>query len=641
MVLEQGVESKLDDGALQTRTSPRRWWQRRWFQGLAIVSVVLCAVLAGIAEYILHNAEPILRKRIIETLSARFGAPVELDRVEISLLKGIEVDGFGLRIPYGAAFATMPSYPLIAVQHFAFRTSFPGLLHQPTHVNEVRVDSMEIHIPPAGQREKLWAMRDRSMPADPDDPKVKPKIAIVVAELNCRDVNLYLETDKPNKDPLVFRMTALDLQNVGPGQAMVYDAQLTNPKPLGEIHATGHFGPWGGTSNALGQTAGQIVDPGQTPVDGDYSFDNADLSTIRGLAGTLSSSGKFDGVLDRLVVDGRTDTPNFSLDISNHPMPLHTDFHAIVDGTTGDTYLQPVHARLAGSGFATAGKIVKVKGQGKEIQLDVEIPHGRIQDFLRLAVKTSPPLLNGVLSMKARLHIPPGRERVPTKMSLAGTFHVSSAIFNNPHMQARMDGLSARAQGHPEEVKAMSGDRRADFSSQIDANFTLEHGVMSVTGVKYAIPGATVLLNGVYSMDGKLFEFKGHVRTDATASQMVGGWKGMLLKPLDRLFEKNGAGLELPIQISGTEGDMQVGLALHGTGGTPQGMLAEVQGNERNRRELQAARDEQALADREDAEAARAPTLEAAERAHNAAVRHRAEAQSRALAAQHGGGPNP
>ena len=322
-------------------------------------------------------------------------------------------------------------------------------------------------------------------------------------------------------------------------------------------------------------------------------------------------------------------------------MPLHTDFHAIVDGTSGDTYLQPVHARLAGSEFATTGKIVKVKGQGKDIQLEVEIPHGRIQDFLRLAVKTSPPLLNGILSMKARLHIPPGRERVPVKLSLAGTFHIGAAVFNNPRLQARMDGLSARAQGHPEQVKAVSGNRRADVSSGIEASFTLEHGVMSVTDVRYTIPGATVLLNGVYSMDGRLFEFKGHVRTDATASQMVGGWKGMLLKPLDRLFEKKGAGVELPIQISGTEGDMQVGLALHGTEGTPQGMLAEVQRNERNKRELQAARAEAALADREDAQAAKAPTLEAAERAHNAAVRHRAEAQSRALAAQHGGSPNP
>ena len=83
------------------------------------------------------------------------------------------------------------------------------------------------------------------------------------------------------------------------------------------------------------------------------------------------------------------------------------------------------------------------------------------------------------------------------------------------------------------------------------------------------MPGALVLMNGVYSMDGNVFEFKGHVRTEATASQMVGGWKGLLLSPLDRFLKKDGAGLELPIGISGTTGDVHLGLALNGANDTP------------------------------------------------------------------------
>jgi len=60
----------------------------------------------------------------------------------------------------------------------------------------------------------------------------------------------------------------------------------------------------------------------------------------------LSSVGEFTGQLNNIVVDGTTETPDFSLDTANHPMPLHTKFHAVVDGTNGDTYLQPVDARL-------------------------------------------------------------------------------------------------------------------------------------------------------------------------------------------------------------------------------------------------------------------------------------------------------
>jgi hypothetical protein len=33
---------------------------------------------------------------------------------------------------------------------------------------------------------------------------------------------------------------------------------------------------------------------------------------------------------------------------------------------------------------------------------------------------------------------------------------------------------------------------------------------------------------------------------------MVGGWKGFLLKPVDRHFKKEGAGTEVPIHIEGT-----------------------------------------------------------------------------------------
>jgi hypothetical protein len=37
----------------------------------------------------------------------------------------------------------------------------------------------------------------------------------------------------------------------------------------------------------------------------------------------------------------------------------------------------------------------------------------------------------------------------------------------------------------------------------------------------------------------------------------------MLLKPIDPLLKKNGAGLELPIEISGTKDNVHFGLDLH------------------------------------------------------------------------------
>ncbi|MGI4828116.1 MAG: hypothetical protein ACRYFU_08000 [Janthinobacterium lividum] len=605
---------------------PNRWWRRSWFRALLSLFVLACLLLIVAAEYILHNAEPILRKRVIETLEQRFHAPVELDHLDISLFRGIEVNGYGLRIGYKAGSPSVTSgQPMISVQHFAFRTSLRSLLHQPTHVALVRVDEMELHIPPPGDHDDL----------QPEPNQPKPKLAIIADQLQCRDVKLFIESARPSPDnghkpPLEFNIATLDMEHVGRDQALHYDAQLTNPKPVGTIHAVGHFGPW-----ANGVPGGQ---PGQTPIDGDYSFDHADLSSIKGIGGTLSSTGHFAGLLDRITVDGHTDTPDFSLDISNHSVPLHTDFHAIVDGENGDTFLEPVHARLAGSEFTASGKIVTIKGQGHDVELDVDIPHGRMQDFLRLAVKTNPPLMNGILTMHARLHIPPGKTRVPEKLSMAGTFHIAGVQFNNLKWQNSINGLSARAQGRPQELVTGAGTPQPEVHSQISANFTLSHGVLSPTDVHYDIPGAAVLLNGVYSMDGKLFEFKGRVRTQATASEMVGGWKGLLLQPLDRFLQKNGAGVELPVEISGTNGDLHFGLATHGLNDTPAQMLAEVKGKAQSKTDMTAARGAAAQADAEDLAAAHATTLEDATRLHALAVRHRAEAQGKVTAAQKASG---
>jgi len=386
---------------------------------------------------------------------------------------------------------------------------------------------------------------------------------LLVSQIHCKDVTLIIDTTKPGKVPLEFDILKLDLQDVGQSQPFSYQAELINPKPIGEIHAAGHFGPWNADV------------PRETPLDGSYSFNHADLNSIKGISGILDSHGEFSGVLDHITIDGETQTPDFALDVSDHPMPLHTVFHAYVDGTTGDTYLQPVQARLGSSDFTANGKVVLIKGQGHDIDLQVDVPHARIQDFLELGVKARPPYMNGVITMNAHLHIPPGDTRVPQKLELAGAFQLHDVRFNNPNIQDKVDGLSARAQGKPKEVKAYSTDREAEVSSMMSAKFSLARGLMTVNDLHYQIPGALVLMNGAYSLDGNLFEFKGHVRTDATASQMVTGWKSWLLKPVDPFLKKNGAGLELPISISGAQGDVHFGLALHGSADESSKAMAE------------------------------------------------------------------
>jgi hypothetical protein len=564
----------------------KRWWQRTWFRVLVSLVLVACVGLVVAAEYLIHNAEPIIRRRVVESLEARFHSPVQLDHLGISLVKGVEVEGSGLRILYLAG-PNAPSndggQPMLSVDHFSFRAMPRALLRSPTRIAEVYVQGMVLHIPPVGARQAIFGPKEHK----------QPKITLLVDEIRCQDVTVFIDTTKPGKEPLEFDIQRLNLRDVGQTQPFLYDAELINPKPVGNIHATGHFGPWNSEI------------PRQTPLDGSYSFSHVNLSTIKGISGTLSSTGQFAGVLEHITMDGTTDTPDFAIDTSARPVPLHTVFHAYVDGTTGDTFLDPVQARLLHSDFTCRGRVVLIKGVGHEIVMDVDIPHARVEDMLVLAVKTYPPLMSGVLSMKAKLHIPPGPERVPQKLELAGSIQLQQVQFSNAQFQDRIDGLSARAQGKPDEIAQVSTDKKAEANSQISANFSLARGLMTLNDLHYQIPGALVLLNGVYSLDGNVFEFKGHVRTQATASQMVTGWKSLLLKPVDKFLEKNGAGLELPISISGTQGDMHFGLALHGTADESSKDMAadlprerqEMQAEAKAKREAMEAAHQRALAD--------------------------------------------
>ncbi len=502
---------------------------------MSLLVIVISVTIA--VEWAVHHAEPILRARVVETLSARFDSRVEMKAFHVSVLKGFEVSGEGLEIyPPDDVVEAGAKDPLISLDHFSFAAPLRGLFDKPMHVGVVSVKGMTISIPPREMRQQ----------AEKREPK-KGSIKILVDEIDCVDSKLIIGTAKPNKDPKEFDLQRIVMHNVGPDDPWRYDATLVNAIPTGDIHAVGTFGPWVNES------------PGDSTVTGKYTFDRADLGTIKGIGGTLSSVGEFNGQLNRIVVDGTTETPNFSLDTADRPVPLHTKFHAIVDGTSGDTYLQPVEAKLGQSNFSCTGAIVNVKGKGHIIDVDATVPDGRIQDFLALAVKTRPVLMTGRLNMRAKLHIDPGSERVINRMGLRGGFRLRSIHFSNPEWQDKVDMLSLRAQGQPKMAKPGA----EDVSSMMTGQYVLGSGQLNISQLLYTLPGADVNLSGMYALNGSDLDFSGKVRTKAALSQMVASrWKSWLLKPVDPFFRKNGAGAEIPIKISGTRGAPKFGLDL-------------------------------------------------------------------------------
>ena len=509
----------------------RRQSRRRWIAGLLLVCFALAGVVLVIA---IRNAEPILQARIVETLSTRFHSHVELTGLHVSITHGLRVSGEQLKIfDENDLNIHQPGIqPLISVDEFRFSAGILNLLHTPMRVHRVYLKGLELNVPPKEQRGDGFSVKNG-------------KIKIYVDEFICEQARLIINTLKPDKLPLEFDISNLGMKEIGPGQPLRFTATLVNPKPVGAIQSSGFFGPW------------QADDPRSTPVRGGYSFSNADLSTIRGIGGILSSTGDYSGTLGNIVVDGKTETPDFRIAISGHPVPLTTEFHAIVDGTSGDTYLEPVRAKILNSSLVAKGSAVRVKDpNGHRTLLDVVVDPARIEDLLKLGVRTDPPVMTGAAKLRTKLDLSPGEADVSGRLRLAGTFQISGAHFTNEKIQSRVDALSMRGQGRPKEAK---GDV-PDVVSEMAGTYRLADGLLSFSKLHFQMPGTHVDLSGKYSLDGNQFDFHGKARMDAKLSHMVTGWKSILLKPIDPFFSKDGVGTEIPVKVTGTKSAPHFGL---------------------------------------------------------------------------------
>jgi hypothetical protein len=508
----------------------------RLFVWIGIPLVLLCvagAVSIIMAGRIVRSFEPEVKARVVQSLGQEFGGRVILDRLEISVIRGLEVQGNGLRI-YSAEDTAEAAPPVIEVRSFDLSTSWMQAALDPLHVGLVYVHGLQINIPPPQMRKQPMMHRGGF-----------EKGSLRIDHVICDESSLTVNSANPAKSPKFFELKRIEFRNVGGDDPAPFDALMINAIPVGEIHSWGNFGPWDKES------------PADSNISGNYVFDHADLNPIKGIGGVLHSTGSYGGPLDRIEVQGKADVPNFSLDTANRPIPLETEFSAVVDGTSGDTYLHTVKAKLGSSPFSCKGSITHEKGKGHIIDLDVDVPHGRVEDFLALSIKTRPTVLTGFIQTRSHIHIRPGKESVTQKLDMAGGFSLTQIHFTNPQVEDKVDMLSLRARGKADLAKPGA----ADVQSKMTGKFTAKAGQIAFEDLNYTLPGADINLNGQYSMDGQTYEFTGKARTKAQISQMVDSkWKSILLKPIDPFFHKNGAGAEIPIKISGTKGEPHFGL---------------------------------------------------------------------------------
>jgi hypothetical protein len=150
--------------------------------------------------------------------------------------------------------------------------------------------------------------------------------------------------------------------------------------------------------------------------------------------------------------------------------------------------------------------------------------------------------------------LPPGDADAVDKLRLDGSFEIATAQFTTGNVQARVDELSQRARGEPEEPP----DRVAsDFRGQ----FVMRDGVIHFSKVTFSVPSANVSLDGRYTVRSKALDFRGTVRLDAKLSELTTGVKSFFLRIVDPLVRQRDVTL-IPVTIRGTADKPDFGVDL-------------------------------------------------------------------------------
>lgn len=483
------------------------------------VFVLVLGVFVWLSSRLLDSY--ILRDKVERIAADRFQLNVKLATLHVSAFRVLRVEFTGLVLTDPRR-PEMP--PLIKVDKCSVEASIFSLLEHRSHLRTLHMEGLTINIPPHTERQ-------------PASTKRPFRTNFAIDEITSDDMTLNI-LRRGGARHLSFLLHKLRIDSFQPDHPAAFHANLINPKPVGDIQTQGQFGPWNAT------------DPSQSPVSGNYTFSNADLGTIKGISGTLSSTGSFNGVLDYIQVQGKTATPDFEVKVSGHPVPLDTEFSAIVDGINGNTILNTIDVQLIDSELTVKGEVAKGPQQpGRAVTLNVVANSARIQDLLQVAVKSKKPLLTGLVSLKTRFVIPSRRSKdtdIANRINLKGKFGIVSARFSQSRVQEEINALSRRGRGQPRDTN----DGTA--VSALAGTFTLRNGIVQFSKLTFNVAGAAVLLDGSYDLGTEELNFRGTLTLKAKLSQTTTGFKSLFLRLIDPLFKKKNGGAVLPIKITGT-----------------------------------------------------------------------------------------
>ena len=412
--------------------------------------------------------------------------------------------------------------PVMTIQKLTIVGSYLRLFAH--HVPLMRAEGMHVVFPPLGSN--VFSQRTKSK--------------IVIGQFLTDGAVVEFTPRNPQEARLRFLVHHFVIHGLASGRAMRFESALSNPKPPGEITVAGSIGPWNDES------------PEESRAEGSYTFQGAQLGSFEGIAGVLSSHGKFYGTFKQLAVEGNTDTPAFEVKRSEHPTHLITRFRALVDATNGDVTLEQVNANFWKTTLLARGTVQSTReGSGKTARIEFVGHEGRIEDLMMLFIREKKAPFAGVISFGASTLLPPGDVPFLKKIQLEGDFGIGAAHFTNPVREQQVTELSERARGQGDKVD--DGDLPPErVLSDLRGHVLLRHGRARFSHLTFTVPGATAQMQGTYDLISERINLHGTLHMLAKPSEATSGVKSFLLKVLNPFTKKDKRNRPISFSITGT-----------------------------------------------------------------------------------------
>ena len=496
----------------------------RW----AVIAIALAGLAFAAGAWWLHDwAVRLVYGNILPGWSRRYDSTVTLRSLSVSVLPALRLEGRDLTF---RQHGREQEPPLLYARTVIVRAGLLTLLERPHRLTDLDVQGLTISLPPAGQR-----------PRNPD-PHTTSRTRFWIHAMRADGAVLRLLPAESGKTPAEFRFHTLRLRGSGVDGDLGLDAELTVPKPPGLVRVYGTFGPW------------DFNDAAQIHLSGKYELSAADLSIFHPVFGHVSSKGEFKGLLHATEVYGMATIPDFQTRNARHPVDFRSQFRAEVDATKGDVAIKSLESDFLRSHLTVHGRIAGPKQ--KTIVLDATMARGRLEDILRFVLSSAKPPFSGAASFRWHFEAPFNGPDMVDRLALTGTSTLAGVNPNGSETKARLDELSAKAQGEPDAGNSTR------VLSDIKGQLAVYDGVAHLSDVSFQTLGVFVTLAGTYLLRKERLDLHGTARLEAELSQTTTGVKSFFLKIINPFFKRKHAGAVVPIVVQGPAHNPEVKMSL-------------------------------------------------------------------------------